>query len=362
MEDLSINAVLKDLRRENNLTQEELAKKMGVTRDMVARMDAELQNVKFEYLVEFAKAIQMSVSAIMQRFENGPEFVYLLRAAHGSYFSDNLRMRYEKWYRSMEQVTISIPLPQIREIPKRESRFADIADDVERGECVACWLRQKWNLGTNPIDDPVNLIESLGYFIIGADLGDIELFAITGKKKGTDIPGIVINTNRNITIERQRYSVIHELGHIVEHDNQFDAVPDSHGRGRSKDLRDKFADAFAGEFLVPAEELKRLYKQFYIRNFDNKVIYLKNYFRVSYECILNRLFRCGLLNMDKKAFGAFLGKKRAFFNKKEPFPMKTPLSFNQENQLKDMIQREKKYSEPEQNPPVSSMRISYANP
>ncbi len=362
MGDLSINAVLKDLRREHNLTQEELAKKMGVTRDMVARMDADLQNVKFEYLVDFAKAVEMSVSAIMQRFESGPEFVYLLRAAHGSYFSDNLRMRYEKWYRNMEKVSINLPMPRLREIPKPDGAVADLSDDEEKAEKIARWLRNKWNLGDSPIEDPVGLIESLGYFIIGADLGDIQMFAITGKKKNSDIPGIVINTNRSISIERQRYSVIHELGHIVEHGKQFDAVPDTHGRGRSKDQRDKFADAFAGEFLVPADELRRLYRQIYIRNFDNKVIYLKNYFKVSYECILTRLFRCGLLNMDQKAFGAFLGKKRAFFNNEEPFPMKTPLSFNQEIQLKDMIQRDQQASDSDQNPSEPPLRISYANP
>lgn len=361
MGDMSINTVLKDIRKESNLTQEELAQKMGVSRDMIARIDANLQNVKFEYLVEFAKAVEMSVSAIMQRFENGPEFVYLLRAAHGKYFSDNLRLRYEKWYRRMEQATNNLQIPRLREIPKKDEQTADLPDQVEKGEKVARWLRRKWNLGDGTIEDPVGLIESLGYFIIGADLGEIPLFAITGKKKGAENPGIVINTNRNVSIERQRYSVIHELGHIVEHDSQFDAVPDTSGRGRGKDQRDKFADAFAGEFLVPAEELKRLYKRIYIRNFDNKVIYLKNYFKISYECILTRLFRCGLLNMDKKAFGAFLGKKRAFFNNKEPFPMKVPLSFNQEIQLKDMIQREHQSSDHEPNPPSTSLSISYAN-
>lgn len=351
---MSINAVLKDLRREHNLTQEELAQKMDVTRDMVARIDAGLQNVKVEYLIKFAKAVGMSVSAIMQRFENGPEFVYLLRAAHGNYFTENMRLHYEKWYRDMESVAKNLPIPRLRVIPPKDELASDLSSDqLEKGEKVARWLRSNWNLGDGPIEDPVGLIESLGYFIIGTDLGATNLFAITGVKKGSDIPGIMINTNRRISIERQRYSVIHELGHIVEHSDQFEAVPDTHGRGRSKDDRDKFADAFAGEFLVPADELKRLYSQIYIRNFDNKVIYLKNYFKVSYECILIRLFQCGLLNMNKKDFGAFLGKKRAYFNNEEPFPIKTPLSFNQETQLKDMIKREKQPSLPDHNPPDS---------
>ena len=69
MGEMSINVMLKDMRRERGLTQEELARKMGISRDMVARMDSELQNVKFEYLVKFGKALNISTTEIMQRFE-----------------------------------------------------------------------------------------------------------------------------------------------------------------------------------------------------------------------------------------------------------------------------------------------------
>lgn len=341
MKEMSINTFLKDMRKEHGLTQEGLAGLMNVSRDMVARIDAELQNVKFEYLLKFANALEISVSDIMERFEKGPEFVYLLRAAHGKYFTDSIRLRYEKWYRRMEKNIESISLPVLREIPDRDDQNVPVGTIEEQGIASAKWLRQEWKLGNSPITDPVELIESLGFFIIGADLGEDGLFAVTGKKKGSNIPGIVINTNRSISIERQRYSVIHELGHIVEHDREFDAIPDSSGQGRNKDVRDKFADAFAGEFLVPGEELKRLYEKVYIRNFDNKVIYLKQYFKVSYECILTRLFQSGLLNMDKTAYNAFFGKKRKAFGNKEPMPLKMPLVFNQEKQLIEMIRREK---------------------
>ena len=361
MGDMSINAVLKDMRKEHDLTQEELAKKMGVTRDMVARMDSDMQKVKFEYLINFSKALGVSTTDIMDRFERGPSFAYLLRAAHGSYFTDSLRFRYEKWYRRMEKTKESITLPCLREIPDRDEHLSPDASVEEKGVAAAKWLRKKWKLGNNPIADPVDLIESLGYFIIGADLGNTKLFAVTGKKKGTDIPGVVINTNRNISIERQRYSVIHELGHILEHGRVFDVIPDSSGQGRNKDIRDKFADAFAGEFLVPGEELKRLYQRVFIKNFDNKLIYLKNHFKVSYECIITRLFLNGLLNMDRKAFGAFLAKKRMQFGNKEPMPIKTLLSFNQEKQLIEMIRREKEDLNVNYNPSIPSPRISLAS-
>jgi len=180
------------------------------------------------------------------------------------------------------------------------------------------------------------LVESLGYFITGMDLGDNDLFAITGRKGDNGRPGIVVNTNSNITIERQRFSIIHELGHIVEHGEDFEEQPDYSGYGRNKDDREKFADAFAGEFLVPAAELVSIYQAISGSPLDVKIIKLKGHFKVSYQTIMIRMYDTSLLNMDKKTFWQNFGMLKRKYGKSEPVPITCELEFRQERELQEL--------------------------
>lgn len=76
-----------------------------------------------------------------------------------------------------------------------------------------------------------------------------------------DDPEIFVNSEE--PIERQRFTLAHEIGHLIERsevacDRDFSFV-DYRQKGRY-DLHEFFADEFAGELLMPAEKFLNVHK------------------------------------------------------------------------------------------------------
>jgi Zn-dependent peptidase ImmA (M78 family)/transcriptional regulator with XRE-family HTH domain len=108
-------------------------------------------------------------------------------------------------------------------------------------EAVAGMLRRQWLLPEGPIRNLVGLVESAGIVVVHSDMGGSQVAGVTYAVPG--LPRIVM-INRNDPADRQRYTLAHELGHIVMHD-----VP-------SPEMEDQ-ANEFASFFLVPRVDLKR---------------------------------------------------------------------------------------------------------
>lgn len=111
-------------------------------------------------------------------------------------------------------------------------------DDVET---ASQQLRIKWGIGNYPILSVYEMLESFGIKIIEFEAGaECALgFSTFINKK---IPLIVVNLSNNHTSERKRFTVLHELAHLLL---TFDvSVTDKE--------RERLCHRFAGAFLCPA--------------------------------------------------------------------------------------------------------------
>ena len=104
-------------------------------------------------------------------------------------------------------------------------------------------LREHWNLGIDPIPNLIELLEERGVKVLVLDSADnIDgLAAQVRRSRGEPVRIIVIC--KGVHGERQRFSLAHELGHMVmdiEGDERFS---------------EKAAHRFAGALLMPAEAL-----------------------------------------------------------------------------------------------------------
>jgi Zn-dependent peptidase ImmA (M78 family) len=112
--------------------------------------------------------------------------------------------------------------------------------DAER---AARSLREYWDLGIDPIPNLVDLLEDRGIKIVVVDsVENIDALAASVRRPGKS-PVRMIVLRRGLHGERQRFSLAHELGHIILEIS-----------GDEK-LREKAAHRFAGAFLMPAEVL-----------------------------------------------------------------------------------------------------------
>ena len=135
----------------------------------------------------------------------------------------------------------------------------------------------------SPIADIAHLVEEAGIKLRIHPFGFKKTF---GLSIGIDDkgPAIVVNSESGISIERQIFTVAHELGHLVLH-------PRSYGleRQEENDTEEAEANLFAGNFLLPEESLKAEWEQQSGRNWIKSVLHIKRKYKVSYLTVLVRL-------------------------------------------------------------------------
>lgn len=156
---------------------------------------------------------------------------------------------------------------------------------VEDAEQAAESLRRLWKLGIDPIPVMAELLEDKGVKVITLDLP----MNVSGSKafvqrhKQDDVPVIVVNAHHNG--ERQRFTLAHELAHLV-----LNFV------GLSDKQQEKAADRFAGAFLMAKEMLLRLLGQHRTAISMGELVELKNLFRVSIAALVVRCRQLGLIS------------------------------------------------------------------
>ncbi len=132
-------------------------------------------------------------------------------------------------------------LPSARWDQPRDAPYAVRHDGIE-ADRAADALRRHWGLGDEPVPNLVELLEERGVKIFALPLDTVGGLAARARRAGLPpVPVVVVNAED--WGERQRFTIAHELGHIV-----LDV-----SRGLDAE---RVAHRFAGAFLMPAEALR----------------------------------------------------------------------------------------------------------
>jgi Zn-dependent peptidase ImmA (M78 family)/DNA-binding XRE family transcriptional regulator len=119
------------------------------------------------------------------------------------------------------------------ELPKAE--LPNLNNYTPNGAAEA--IRDMWALGEKPIKKLIYLLEAKGirFFSLQENTLDLDAFSFWYN----EVPFIFLNTKKSV--ERTRFDIAHELGHLVLH---------KHGQPSGKEI-EKEATAFASAFLMP---------------------------------------------------------------------------------------------------------------
>lgn len=120
---------------------------------------------------------------------------------------------------------------------KFKDRKITALEDIDQ---FASDVRQAWSLGLNPIDDLIDSIEKVGIFIFSADIHDSDFDGFSCVIEQS--PFIVINDNQ--VAVRKRFSIAHELGHILLEQFKMPKL----------DI-EQACNRFAAAFLLPKESV-----------------------------------------------------------------------------------------------------------
>ena len=144
--------------------------------------------------------------------------------------------------------------------------------DVKR---VVARIRQDWNLGVGPLSNVIDLLENHGLRVIEIEAPDAfdGMCVFVGEKK----PVIVLN--KHYTVERKRYTALHEFGHSVMR------MSDS----LSQKEKEGLCNYFAGEMLLSSDVLHQIFGIRVNTVFLNEVGRLQTQFGISIDAIFHRL-------------------------------------------------------------------------
>ncbi|WNO70156.1 ImmA/IrrE family metallo-endopeptidase [Streptomyces sp. AM8-1-1] len=132
-------------------------------------------------------------------------------------------------------------------------------------------VRTAWRMQSGPVSDVTSVVEAAGVLVVSRDLGSRRLDAVS-QWDGVQAPLLLVNDQA--PGDRYRFSLAHELGHLVLHRAPGDSA-----------AQEREADDFASEFLMPARDIHSVFTG----RIDLSVLAeLKGRWRVSMAALLRR--------------------------------------------------------------------------
>ena len=183
-------------------------------------------------------------------------------------------------------------LPSVEWDKPREAPFP-VAVSVVEADRGARALRAHWGLGIEPIPNLVQVLEDRGVKVLATELSGLDgLMAHVRRVSGQPVPVVVVNSEA--CAERQRFTIAHELGHLVL------------SPGRKVDAEDA-ANHFAGALLMPAEALWAEVGKHRSSIGLGELFSLKPVFGVSVQALANRCRELAIFGptLHKRLFQEF---------------------------------------------------------
>ncbi|WP_038072109.1 ImmA/IrrE family metallo-endopeptidase [Thermus scotoductus] len=305
---------LKSLREARGLTQEALAARLGVSRQAVHAWETGKATPSLLQGVRLARILGVPVEALLG--EAGSSLPLLFRAEPGEALGEGhlqaLAAR-ARAYREVEAL-LGLPgwLPEARPFPHLDPR---VKEDRERLEALAVEVRKDLGSGDGPLGDPIALLEDNGLKVFLLDLPE----GVSGLSAYAEDLGGVVFLNKGMPVERQYFTALHELAHLVLHRGEYGR------KAQGRDAKERAADYLAGAILLPRhvvlEELGPYAGLSYLP--EGVLRHLKQRYGVSMRTVLVRAAQVGILPRAK-AFAQKQVLDRRYGEREEPEPLERP--------------------------------------
>lgn len=233
------------------LSMGDLAERIGVTRQSISKYERGIMSPSLDVLLSISVLLRFPIeffykdevgtttgtSPLFFRSKSNISKKVKTACKHQVKWVCETRKQLEKFVEFVEHGPLAI------DTDYEELQGRDI-------ENLALSVRQEWELGDDPIEDLIGILENQG--IIVAQFSRNEFCSFNGIDAYSSwyegIPYIIYNSTQKSAV-RTRFSILHELGHLILHSSisEEDAV-----KKEVVDFVDTQADRFAAAFLLPA--------------------------------------------------------------------------------------------------------------
>ena len=187
-------------------------------------------------------------------------------------------------------------------VPEYPVEFFD--DDPEK---IARSVRAVMNIPPGPIFNLTESLERNGCVVVSHDFNARQ---IDGFSQNTQYTPCFIHLNADLPPDRWRWTLAHELGHLVMHTDPM----------AERKLVESQADRFAAEFLAPAHEIAS-----YLNGLTfQKLGGLKREWKISMQALVMRAYHVGAIS-DRQRRSMFVRLSKAGYRTREPETLDPPI-------------------------------------
>lgn len=273
-------------REYRGMNQTELSKKVNkLSQSNLSKFEKGLEILSEEIIMSMINILDFPKSFFEKRiYYDIPSAHYRSRSG----ITKSLRVQLESNNKLLgylvDQLNESIDFPEFSLKPLNAEDFTP--------EYIAIYTRKLIGLKKDEaVINIFSLLESNGVLIIEFD-ADTEKFDGVSFKTDNGIPVIIIN--KNFSNDRKRFTLAHELGHLLMH--IIGDFPISSYRDSKE--KENEANRFASEFLMPAEDIK--HSLLGLRLYD--LAPLKKYWHTSKQSIIRRAKDLGCIDQNKATY------------------------------------------------------------
>jgi Zn-dependent peptidase ImmA (M78 family)/DNA-binding XRE family transcriptional regulator len=314
---------LRELRELAGLNQEALGELTGVTRQTIAAWEKGDREPSMQQMTKLCRILNVPIEVMLGMAEQANEPVLLFRADAADTLSPALKQLLTRKafdYGEIERLAGALPnLPGSRPMATFDEHIVEqVANEVRD------WL----GVEDAPLGDVLSLLEGKGLKIFLYKLPN----AVSGFSAYTDEIGGAIFVNADHRTERQYFTALHELSHLIFHRKEYQGLATTTKTGRS-DPREQAANHLAGAVLLPRTIVEAELHPYRNRWLPFSLLAdIKQRYSVSMRTILVRAGQLGIIT-QRQAFQQIAKINAKYGKEDEPVNLKRPESLRRLNRL-----------------------------
>ncbi len=287
--------LLETARQLRQLTQKEVAASVGISQASLSKAERGMQDLPDETMSKLSTFYDIPIDFFCNKKMTTPagHLYYRKKLSLSEKTISAFVAKVQIIKSIIDELMTSVELPDylLNSYDPTEYSSTEIADRV----------RYEIGIARGPIPNLIKLLEDNGVIVIKMDFGTDKIDGLTTV---TASNRKVMFLNELMPNDRIRFSVAHELGHLVMH------IAKS---PRSEDTVEDEADAFASQFLMPESEIKPALYNLNLQTLSQ----LKRRWRVSMRALIRRAKDVGAISKEEYRNFQILFSKKGY-NKNEP--------------------------------------------
>jgi Zn-dependent peptidase ImmA (M78 family)/transcriptional regulator with XRE-family HTH domain len=286
-----------------SLSQAELSALSGITQGTLSKVEQGIKDANGELVARLAQALNCPETFFYQgEREYGPPMsahaMFRKKASVGQKVLDkviaelNVRIGHMRKFLNTVEFSPELPFPQY-----------DVEDFHGDIETIASNVRRAWLVPHGPLRSLTEYAERAGCLIVHCDMEAARIDGVSYRIAG--LPPIIF-LNQNQPADRMRFSLAHEIGHLVMHTYPCPNM-------------EREADQFASALLMPAADIGPELQGLTIE----KAAYMKPLWKVS---MASMIYRATELNKIDRYKAEYLWRQMATrgFRMREPHAVDFP--------------------------------------